>query len=417
MKLKKLTLLKNKQEYFRACLFLALILFLSTLYEYTRYKNFKKSVLYEDAFSIVSFYKKESFYISKLSNNDFTFYSKIPQDYNLNDIQNIQLLLLTKNISFYSYLKGFYTNSIVLYPNNASKNTKNTLSSLIKLQHKNTAMQELYQALFLGESMGKDLRKGINTYGVSHLFAISGFHLGVIVLVFYFILHLLYKNIHQQFFPYRNKRMDILLCIFCFLFFYLYLIGFLASFLRAFIMFCIALALLRSHIKLFSFTSLLLTFILILCFFPKYIFSLSLYFSLAGVFYIFLYFVHLKNLNKKLSFFFFNIWIFAALNPIIHYFFPLTSLYQLFSPLLSLLFILFYPFVLFLHLLKQGSFFDCYLLEVLSYDVVVYNYDTNIYFLCLYIVISFLSIKSRKAFIVLNVLLLVFNLKAFVLGV
>ena len=253
------------------------------------------------------FYKKDDFYISKLTNNDFTFYSKIPQDYNLNEIKNIQLLLLTKNITFYSYLKGFYTNSIVLYANSSKLNTKSRLSFLIKQQHENILMQHLYQALFLGEGMGKNLRKAINTYGVSHLFAISGFHLGVIVLVLYFILHLLYKNIHQQFFPYRNKRMDILLVIFCFLFFYLYLIGFLASFLRAFIMFCIALVLLRSHIKLFSFTSLLLTFMLILCFFPKYIFSLSLYFSLAGVFYIFLYFVHLKNLNKKISFLFFNI--------------------------------------------------------------------------------------------------------------
>ena len=414
MKLKKLKLLKNKQEYIKSCLFLALILLLSTLYEYTSYKNVKKNVLYEDSFTILFFYKKDDFYISKLSNNDFTFYSKIPKDYNLNEIKNIQLLLLTKNITFYSYLKGFYTNSIVLYANSSIPTTKSRLSSLIKQQHENILMQHLYQALFLGQSMAKSLRKAINTYGVSHLFAISGFHLGVIVLVLYFILHLLYKNIHQQFFPYRNKRMDILLAIFCFLFFYLYLIGFLASFLRAFIMFCIALVLLRSHIKLFSFTSLLLTFMLIICFFPKYIFSLSLYFSLAGVFYIFLYFVHLKNLNKKISFLFFNIWIFAALNPIIHYFFPLTSLYQLFSPLLSLLFILFYPFVLFLHLINEGSFFDEYLLWILSYEVSTYNYDTNIYFLFIYIVFSFLSIKSRKAFIVLNILLFVFNIKVFV---
>ena len=64
MKLKKLKLLKNKQEYIKACLFLVLILFLSTLYEYTSYKNVKKNVLYEDSFTICTFIKKMIFILA-----------------------------------------------------------------------------------------------------------------------------------------------------------------------------------------------------------------------------------------------------------------------------------------------------------------------------------------------------------------
>jgi len=119
-------------------------------------------------------------------------------------------------------------------------------------------------------------------------------------------------------------------------------------------------------------------------------------------------------MNKKISFLLFNIWIFAVLNPIIHYFFPLTSFYQLLSPLLSLCFIVFYPLVLFLHFINWGSLLDSSLLSVLFLEKFSYDYETSHSFFIFYVLISFLSIKNKRAFYFLNVLLLFYNIRLFV---
>jgi competence protein ComEC len=87
----------------------------------------------------------------------------------------------------------------------------------------------------------------------------------------------------------------------------------------------------------------------------------------AGVFYIFLLLQYSKSVKTWIiSLIFIPLGIFVLMLPIVHTVFPVTSGYQLLSPLLSLLFIPFYPLVMGLHLLGLGSLFDTGLLALFA---------------------------------------------------
>lgn len=193
------------------------------------------------------------------------------------------------------------------------------------------------------------------------------------------------------------------------LFAYLLFTSLIPSFLRAFVMFILGLFLLRSHIKLFSFETLLISTLLIVALFPSYIFSISLWFSIAGVFYIFLFLEYFKTLPKVGQFFLFNAWIYLAMNPITNYFFGTTSYLQLFSSFLTIGFTVFYPLMAVLHLLGYGGIFDSHLLELFTVEAYSSEEFTPLWFLSIYVLFSLLSIKKKAFFVVLNVLLVGFT--------
>ena len=246
-------------------------------------------------------------------------------------------------------------------------------------------------------------------YGISHLIAISGFHLGVISLVLYFIFNLLYKPIHQKYFPYRNKRFDILIFISLILFSYLLFTNLVPSLLRAFMMFVFGIFLLRNNIKLLSFETLFIIVLIIITLFPKLLFSLSLWFSVAGVFYIFLFIQYFNNLNKYIQLIIFNFWIYLAINPVTHYFFGTTSLEQLYSPLLTLLFTIFYPLTAFLHIIGFGGLFDNILINFLDAQIDSSELFTPLWFFTIYLFFSFTAILYKYSFYLLNILFILFS--------
>jgi competence protein ComEC len=179
-------------------------------------------------------------------------------------------------------------------------------------------------------------------------------------------------------------------------------------------MFVFGFLLLRANIKILSFENLLLTLLVILTFFNHYIFSISLWFSAAGVFYIFLFIHYYKNINKYILFFFFNFWIYLSVNPITQYFFGAVSFYQLSSPFLSLVFTIFYPLSLFLHILGFGDSFDKLILLWFSYDVHKIDLFASIYFIIPYILLSLYAIYSKLAFRFVEICFVSFNLWLFV---
>jgi competence protein ComEC len=77
-------------------------------------------------------------------------------------------------------------------------------------------------------------------------------------------------------------------------------------------------------------------------------------------------------------------------------------LYQLFSPILTILFILFYPTELFLHLIGEGARLDFVLEWMLSLDISVTQIFLNIWVLSFYIVLSLLAIFYRGFFYLLG---------------
>ena len=409
-----LSLFQNSfQRFFFLSLFILLFSF-NTFLEYKSYKEFQKNEVIQIDATILNIYKKNSYNVLKLKHKNFTFFTSITKKNSFKQLQQINLYIITQKISFIEYLKGFYTKSF----NHRVLQNKTTLKTIlfnsISNQHSNTTIGSLYSALFLATNISPTLREFTTNYGIAHLVAISGFHIGIISALLYFLFHLFYKPIHQKYFPYRNKKFDILIVVSFTLLGYLILLDFVPSLLRAFTMFLFGIFLLRSNIKLLSFETLLIIVLIILALFPKLLFSLSLWFSVAGVFYIFLFIQYFKNYNKYIQIIFFNLWIFLAINPIVHYFFTTTSFEQLYSPLLTIAFTVFYPIVVFLHLIDFGNVFDSILLHWQYIEVFTFTKDTSLWFFLFYILVSFLSITQKKAFITLNLLMVGFSFYLFI---
>ena len=409
-----LQLISNKKQLISFFLILICIFIFNIFYEYFKYKDFKKEELYLDKFEIINIYDKEDFYILKLQNDKLSFFTSIEKQVKINKLDTISIAVLSKGISFYDFLKGFYTKSIFYEEIKSTKSSKITIFNKINESHNDERIQELFNALFLAIPISKDNRQIYTDFGISHLIAISGFHLSIISFIIFSLFYYPYSFFRKRYFPYRNIKADVMIITIIILLYYLYLTNIVPSLLRAFIMFLMAFIYLRTNIKVLSFETLAITLLIIIAIFPKYLFSISLWFSIIGVFYIFLYIHYFKNISKVFAIFLFNFWIFFVFNPIVHFFFYNISYEQLFSPFLTMFFTFFYPFEAFLHFIGFTDFFDKYILYFLNYQMNVFEFSTSFWFFIVYILFSLLSIFSRKAFIILNFLMIIYNIYMFV---
>ena len=231
----------------------------------------------------------------------------------------------------------------------------------------------------------------------------------MISFVIYWLLYFPYSFFHKRYFPYRNRKFDLLVICILVLFSYLFFVGIVPSLLRSLIMLVLSVILLRNNIEIFSFGTLLYTVLLIITFIPSFIFSLGFWFSVIAVFYIILYMKYFYNMNKYLSFIFFNFWMFLIFNPIVHFYFPQTSYEQFLSPIITVFFTLFYPFEIFAHIFDFAIYFDDYLKIFLEYKMNVFEVFTPFYFFVIYLVFSLVSTINKKAFLFLNILMVVFS--------
>ncbi len=409
-----LPLFKNIKERNYFFLFIFFLFLINIYFTFLEYQKFTTNEVFKTKAQIVNIYEKENYNVLKISTDNFTFFTSSSKNSSYNILQNISIFIVTKDISFYEYLKGFYTKSFNITLLEHNKSLKNNIYNFINEQHQDKSIASLFNALFLATNVNNNIRQMCSNFGISHLVAISGFHLGVISLVLYFVLHLLYTKIHQNFFPYRNKRFDIMLVISSILFCYLLFVDLVPSLLRAFVMFLFGLFLLRNNIKLLSFETLFIVVITIIALFPKLLFSLSLWFSVAGVFYIFLFLHYFKDINKYIQLILFNFWIYLSMNPIVHYFFDTTAIEQLYSPLFTLLFTIYYPLIALLHILNIGGLFDSFIVYLLHYPIEPSSIATPLWFFIFYISISILSIFQKKSFLILNFSFILFNLFLFI---
>ncbi len=405
-----LQVISSKKDLFLIILFLSLVFLFNIIHEYMKYKDFTSQEVYYSNFKIQNIYDKEDFYVLKLQEKNLVLYTSIEKDTLIKKLSNINIAILTTNISFYEFLKGFYTKSLYHDEIFSDDTLKEKLLLKINEQHKNIKLQELFSALFLAIPISKEYREVYTNFSVSHLIAISGFHLAILSFIVYWLIYFPYSYLHKKYFIFRNKRADVMVLTTIILFLYLLLSNLVPSLLRSFVMFVLAFLFLRSNLKILSFQTLALTFLIIISLFPQFLFSISFWFSIIGVFYIFLYLQYFKDLPKIFSFLLFNIWIFLVFNPIVHFFFLNTSYEQLLSPLITLGFTIFYPFELISHILGYGSFLDSYILDFLEYKILVFDVETPLWFLISYIFLSIGSIFYNRAFIVLNVLMVLFNI-------
>lgn len=404
-------IIKSKQIVTIFILFFALLI--NILLEYSKYLEFIDEEVFETKVEVLNIYQKDDFDILKLKSSNFEFFTNMPKNEEIKRFDLLNILIVSRNIDFIDYLKGFYTKTIYFDELQKEQTFKDKIIKNIENNHQDEKIIELFNALFLAVPVSKELRDVITAYGIAHVVALSGFHLVVLSFVIYWILYFPYKFFQDRYFPYRNRKLDILLITTAILFYYLILTDIVPSLLRAFVMFCLGIYLLRSNIKILSYMTLFYTFLIVIAFYPKYIFSIGFWFSIFAVFYIYLFIQYFKNYNKWLLFIFFNIWMFLIFNPIVHYYFPQTSYEQFYSIPITIFFNFFYPAEIFAHIFGFSNYFDEYLKIFIEHKIYVYEVFTPLYFYILYLFVSFLSIWSKKAFILLNLLMIGFNIYLF----
>lgn len=397
-------------------LFLLFVFMINILFNYLSYKELKKEYIFETKAEVLNIYPKEKFDVIKLKGDGFEFFASFSKDENIKKLDFLNVVFDTRNITFYTYIKGFFTKILYFERGEKNNSVKEKIIKNIEENHDDFMIRELFNALFLAIPISSQLRDIITAYGIAHVVALSGFHIVVLSFVIYWILYFPYSFLQNRYFPYRNRRFDILLITMAILFYYLLLTDIVPSLLRAFVLFSLGLYLLRSNIKVISYLTLFYTFLIVIALFPQYIFNIGFWFSIFAVFYIYLFIQYFKNGNKILLYIFFNIWMFLIFNPIVHFFFAQTAIEQFYSIPITIFFTIFYPLEIVAHIFDFSIYFDKFLKIFLENKIYVYEVFTPLYFFILYILFSFFSIWSKKSFFILNILMIGFNFYLYISG-
>ncbi|EAK3473672.1 TPA: ComEC/Rec2 family competence protein [Campylobacter coli] len=391
----------NLKEFRYLFLFGFIVFVFNIFLEYNHFLNLKekKHYLVENAL-LLQYYPKHNknnkkYWVLKLKTKDFILYTTSFKDLNLSKNQLLNLKIITNNISFKDYLgKSFYAPSYGFEVLGYLKN--NTLISYFLNQHTNEKIQEFYGALFFALPISSELRNDVNHYGVAHLIAISGYHIGLLFTLVFFILAPLYSFFQKRYFPYRSLRFDLSIFIFILLFAYAYLIGFVPSYVRSLIMALWGFYLLCKNIKILSFFTLFISIYLCIVLYPRLLLSIGFFFSCLGVFYIFLYLHHFSKLfNNFLNIILVNIWTFFCMITPMLYFFPLISYQQFLAIILSGIFIVFYPLVLCLHFIAHGNLLDPVLIDFFNLKFYALNIKIPTWALISYLILSFIAMRYK----------------------
>ena len=386
-------LFEGKRDYLLFFAFLSIVFCINITLKYNKYKNLTKKPVNTIYATVINQYQKtkhnKTYIVLKLRSKDgYTFYTTSKEDLKNLIYAKLRLKIVTKNIHFIDLFKGFYAPTFNIELMQKDR-LKDDILNFISSQHENNLTKEPFSALFLAKPISKELRDKVSNLGISHLIAISGFHLGVLFFILYTLLKYPYQFFQDRFFPYRNRRFDLTVFIIAILFFYLYLLGFIPSLVRSYVMLIVGFILYDRFVKVISFEVLTVAVLLILAFIPSFFFSIGFWFSVSGVYFIFLFIKHFSHFKEWKTILFLNIWVYIMMLPIIHYIFPKFTFLQLLSPLLSIAFIIFYPVELFLHLIGQGDLLDGLILKLFELKSSVYQIHTPLWFLVLFLGLSF----------------------------
>ena len=305
----------------------------------------------------------------------------------------------SSKITFGSYLGSFFVKSRIKSVESLPQTLKDTLLERVLLQHKERLLGNFYNAIFFATPLDRELREKIGMLGVSHLVALSGFHLGILWGIIYGCLLLIYRPLQQRYFPYRYSLLDLGVVTLIVLAFYLWFVSSPPSLLRSYAMLLVGWGVMIVGMELISFTFLATILLILLALYPALLFSLGFWFSIFGVFYIFLLLTYTKAYPKWIiTLLVIPFGIFILMLPVVHGIFGVTTSYQLLSPLLSLLFVPFYPLVMVLHLIGMGDLLDSVLVWLFSLPGESREHLLSLWMVGGYIVLSLASIRSRKIF-------------------
>ncbi|GAA7313088.1 ComEC/Rec2 family competence protein [Helicobacter pylori] len=393
-------------------MFLSLLLAINLYLEYLNYQKLDFSKPTSLSAQILLQYPKtkdqKTYFVLKLQSKGMIFYTTIKEPLKNLQYRHAQFFGKIKSCSFLESLKScfFQTYSFSLM---RKHNFKSHLRHFIDSTHENALVGNLYRALFIGDSLNKDLRDRANALGTNHLLAISGFHLGILSASVYFLFSLFYTPLQKRYFPYRNAFYDIGVLVWVFLLGYLLLLDFLPSFFRAFLMGLLGFLACFFGVRILSFKLLVLACCIAIALLPKLLFSVGFLLSVCGVWYIFLFLKHTQIFFKDSSFLmrFFqaialSVLVFLNMLIIAHAFFPMFSPYQLFSIPLGLIFIVFFPLSLFLHAVGLGSLLDHFLSMPLTIPTI--SVSSPLWLLGAHLFLTILSVRFFKVYLSMNVL-------------
>ena len=351
--------------------------------------------------------------IIRIDTPNFSFYSVASKKDEIALYDIVAFSVQPIDVGFADYLGGSfympsYDRAVIKRDNSLRQRAINFISS----QHENAKISQLFSALFLGTNVFGELRDDVSNWGVAHLIAISGYHLGVISAVCFFVLKLVFKPIYARYLPYRSYIFDISIAVFLVLCFYFYMIGFIASFLRAFLMSVAGFYMICKKIKILNFYTLFGVIFFSIALFPQLLFSVGFYFSCLGVFYIFVYLLYFApKFSLLANSLLLNLYVFFAMEVAVLYFFPLISLLQLSVLALNYIFSIFYPLSFLLHLFEYGGIFDEILSKMLSFRLSSGSLEVSTFIFLLYNACALLSLKFKA----ISLLPPLFGITAFLL--
>ena len=404
--LEKPRLFPEKETFLWFVSVLLLFIAIRLAFIYGTYKDFITKPFYYTTATVLSSYEKsrkgKRYKVLKLKSDEgFTFYTTSHRGENFNHKRLRLQIFPNTQIGFREYLGTFYVKSKIKHQEKIPITFKDTFVKNVAEQHESGALASFYNAIFFATSLSPTLREKVALLGVSHLVALSGFHLGILWALVYGLLLLLYRPLQQRYFPYRHALFDVGLVAMSILGLYVWFVGFPPSLLRSYAMVLMGWGVLLMGMELLSFTFLFSVFLLLSVVFPSLLVSLGFWLSVAGVFYIFLLLQYTKTWNKWfITFVVIPLGIFVLMLPVVHTVFGVTSVYQLLSPLLSLLFIPFYPLTMFAHLLGYGDIFDTSLMGLFSLPTQSVESFLPLWAVVGYIGLSIVAIWHRKVFYV-----------------
>jgi len=420
--IEKVSLFANKRDFFHFLLLSFTIFSLSISLEFYNYKELTKFDSQLVNANVLKQYTKtkltktgktKTYQVLKLKSEDgFTFYSTASKKLSNIQYKNIQLEAWAGDISFSEYMRGFFCFSKILHVYE-DDSYKTELNNFINSQHQDKSISHLYQALFTAKQLPRELQTLFSNLGVSHLIAISGFHLGVLSAVLFFLFKFPYTFLQNRYFPYRSSKIDSFIFISIVLLLYLLFLDSPPSLLRAFVMLLIGFILYDRGIKVISMQTLLLTVILILAFFPRLFFSIGLWLSVSGVFYIFLFLIYFKHRSKIWQFIVLPFWVYFLMLPFSLVIFGNFTLVHPLSIIWTSLFTLFYPIAIFLHLINFGDLLDPLLSSFMTLSTESMKIELDIRLLVAQALLSLMSIYKKK----FVVLLLLYSLSFFIYAV
>jgi len=230
--------------------------------------------------------------------------------------------------------------------------------------------------------------------------ALSGLHLSILWGVIFILFSPLYRLIQAKFFPYRYALVDLGVFSLIVLLAYLNLTNSPPSLFRSYLMLATGWFALLIGVELISFQFLALIVALVLLIEPSFILSISFWLSVAGVFYIYLLMKYFKKRVSKtiLTLLVIPFGVYILMLPIVHTLFFTLSPLQWLSPILSILFTIFYPLTLLLHIVGFGALFDGALITLLNTQAPITLKALPFSFTLFYISASLLAIRYNLAF-------------------